>query len=98
LWDQVIAKAFVLPPGRKLPHAFLLLMRDWVQDSGERYDYTRPYGMSDQDYVYLLLSQAHLDAEKEVDELLSLGENAIEQQWHKAIDDFYRDNMPTIRN
>jgi hypothetical protein len=93
LWDQVIAREFSLPPGKKLPDAFMLLMRDWVQDGGERYDYVRPYGMCDTHYVGFLLAQASCDTDGNDGEVLWDDGDAIEQQRQKAIDDFNQDNI-----
>lgn len=98
LWDEVIAKAFILPTGKKLPDAFLVLMRDWVQNSAERYNYVRPYGASDQRYIRFLLTQAYMDAEGDDDVLLWGNEDAIERQQQDAITAFYRNNIPGPRN
>jgi hypothetical protein len=97
LWDQVLATEFDLPPGKTLTEAFLLLMRDWVQDGGERYDYVRRYGMSDRKYIYYLLAQALEDTE-ESEDVLEGADDAIERQWQKALDDFNRDNLSGLMN
>jgi hypothetical protein len=98
LWDEVIADVFILPPGKKVPQAFKLLMRDWVQDSGERYDYTRPYGISDRDYVHQLLTQAHADADMDSEEFFCGRECVMARQRKNAILDFYQGHFEGLAN
>jgi hypothetical protein len=101
VWDEVIATDFDLPAGKALPEAFLRLMRDWMMDGGERYDYVRAYGMSDRNYVYYLLAQAYADISGyagEDGELLRSQEDAVTQQRQNAMRAFANNDLPALVN